>query len=313
MGGLNNKSNKKDLKKNENNLKYSNNNYGDIIFIPLIFDQIIKFIDNTDKMNLYLCNKKSYKLYCNQITKLKIEKKAKQSQIINVLNKYKNIEYLEINDCDDISFLDENCNIKSLILNQKAGCNLKIKDFIPLTKLDKLEILDISTSTEINNISFLKYIKNLKELHLNLNSKEIIKDTTPISYLEKLEILQIHHTINDISFLEKNKQIKNLILGCAIKDYTSISNLEKLEILSLFKKFENKNGNLYDISFLEKNKNIKYLFLHHFRFIKDYTPISKLDQLKILKFSDSNINNISFLENNNNIKCLELILLHHLN
>ena len=74
MGGLNNKSNKKDLKKNENN-------YGDIIFIPLIFDQIIKFIDNTDKMNLYFCNKKSYKLYCNQITKLKIEKKESNHKL----------------------------------------------------------------------------------------------------------------------------------------------------------------------------------------------------------------------------------------
>ena len=85
MGGLNNKSNKKNLKKkdfkNENNLEYSNNNYGDIIFIPLIFDQIIKFIDNTDKMNLSLCNKKSYKLYCNQIIKLKIEKKQRNQKL----------------------------------------------------------------------------------------------------------------------------------------------------------------------------------------------------------------------------------------
>ena len=237
MGGLNNKSNKKYLKKkdfkNENNLEYSNNNYGDIIFIPLIFDQIIKFIDNTDKMNLSLCNKKAYKLYCNQITKLKFEKKAEKSEIINVLNKYKNIEYLEINDCDDISFLDENCNIKKLNLLEIVKCNIKIKDFTPITRLGKLEILHISNFTEINNISFHKYIKNLKELHLFLFSEKIIKDTTPISYLEKLENLRIHYGFNDISFLEKNKQIKKLILYCPIKDYTPISNLEKLENLSL--------------------------------------------------------------------------------
>ena len=76
MGGLNNKSNIKDNKncfENKNNLEYSNNdNYGNIIFIPLILDQLFQFLDDYDKKNLYLCNKKLYQLYCNQIVKLKI-------------------------------------------------------------------------------------------------------------------------------------------------------------------------------------------------------------------------------------------------
>ena len=180
MGGTNNKSKKtnSETTENENNSDYSNNNqnFGDIIFIPLILDQIFQFIDDTDKKNLYFCNKKSYQLYCNQITKLKIEKSVKKLQIINVINKYKNIENLEINECNDISFLNENCNIKQLIFKENYGCNLKIKDFSPISKLDKLEFLQISTSTEISDISFLKYIKNLKELTLNLFGKTIIKD-----------------------------------------------------------------------------------------------------------------------------------------
>ena len=115
MGGLNNKSNIKDNKncfENENNLLNSdNNNYGNIIFIPLILDQIIQFLDDYDKKNLYLCNKKFYQLYCNQIIELIIYDKVNKSKVKKTLNKYKNVESLKIVDCNDISFLDENCNI----------------------------------------------------------------------------------------------------------------------------------------------------------------------------------------------------------
>ena len=164
MGSLINKSNIKDNKncfENENNLEYSNNdNYGNIIFIPLIFVQIFQFFDDYDKKNLFLCNKKFYQLYCNQITKLKIFDNINKSKVKKALNKYKNLEYLELIDCNDISFLDENCNIKSLNLRGHPNGSLKIKDFSPLFKLNKLEILDISFA-DITNILFLNNIKNL--------------------------------------------------------------------------------------------------------------------------------------------------------
>ena len=286
MGSVNNKSNKIDNKEtsdidNKNisdNSKYDYN-FGDIIFIPLILDQIFQFIDDNDKNNLYFCNKKSYQLYCDQITKLKINKKVKKSEIVKVLNKYKNIEYLEILDCNDISFFDENNNIKNLNLTGNSSCNLNIKDFSPLFKLNKLEILDI-TFANISNFSFLKNIKNLKELHLNLLCEKRIKDSNPISYLEKLEILTIGNTkIENISFLEKNKQIKKLKLSVSIKDYTPISYLEKLEILHLEREYH--APILTNISFLEKNQNIKNLCINDYRYIEDYTPISKLDKLEI--------------------------------
>ena len=146
MGGLNNKSKLKDIKhtsevKNGFNLEYSyKNNFEEIIFIPLILDQILQFINDNDKQNLFLCNKKFYQLYCNQITKIQIYykniNKSNKSRIINVLNKYKNLEYLEINDCNDITFLNENYNIKSLNLRGNKNSNLIIKDFSPLYKLD---------------------------------------------------------------------------------------------------------------------------------------------------------------------------------
>ena len=51
---------------------------------------------------------------------------------------------------------------------------------------------------------------------LNLFSCENIKDFTLISKFERLEILDVGYTdISDISFLEKNKNIKYLNLhGC---------------------------------------------------------------------------------------------------
>ena len=92
------------------------------------------------------------------------------------------------------------------------GC-LRIEDFIPISKLEKLEILDVR-GTYISDISFLEKNKNIKELRLYYCKK--IKDFTPISKLERLEILDVSSTnISDISFLDKNKNIKELILyGC---------------------------------------------------------------------------------------------------
>ena len=72
-----------------------------------------------------------------------------------------------------------------------------------------------------------------------------IKDFTIISKLEKLEYLNVSDTnISDISFLEKNKNIKFFNLhGCKnIKDFTIISKLEKLETFNV------SDTNISDIS-----------------------------------------------------------------
>ena len=67
-----------------------------------------------------------------------------------------------------------------------------------------------------------------------MNSCKNINDFRLISQLEKLEVLQVENTnIIDISFLEKNKNIKELNLNYCknIKDFKPISILENLEIL----------------------------------------------------------------------------------
>ena len=80
-----------------------------------------------------------------------------------------------------------------------------------------------------------------------MTSCKNIKDFTPISALESLEILNIEYTnILDISFLGKNKNIKELELFLCqkIKDFTPISKLARLEILNIG------DTNISDISFL---------------------------------------------------------------
>ena len=89
---------------------------------------------------------------------------------------------------------------------------------------------------------------------LILSKFEHIKYYSFISNLEKLENLNIYFTnISDISFLEKNKNIKELNLSkCEnIEDYSFISNLEKLENLNL------SYIKISDFSFLKKINILK--------------------------------------------------------
>ena len=108
---------------------------------------------------------------------------------------------------------------------------INIKDFIPISKLERLEILDAS-QTNISNISFLEKNKNIKKLYL-IHCKKI-KEFTHISKLERLEILDVSWTnISDVSFLEKNKKIKKLYLNYC-------DNINKNDNL-----FSRKNINIY--------------------------------------------------------------------
>ena len=77
--------------------------------------------------------------------------------------------------------------------------------------------------------------------------------------------------ISDISFLVKNKIIKELNLkGCdKIEDFNPITNIEALECLDFSYTI------ISDISFLVKNKNIKKLNLEGCKNMIDFILISK--------------------------------------
>ena len=168
--------------------KYYNNEYNfkNVFSIQLILAQIFQFIKKDDIKCLSMCSKKLFQLYCKQVKKLKIKNDIEKSNLEKIkFDKY--IDLIELN---------------------LEGCK-NIKDFSFISKLEKLENLNISC-TYISDISFLEKNKNIKEL--NLYTCKNIKDFSFISKLEKLEYLNISNTyISDISFFENNKNIKYYI------------------------------------------------------------------------------------------------------
>ena len=108
-----------------------NNCFENALSIPLVFNQIFKFLDKDNIKSLTLCNKKIYQLYCNQIKKIKIDKKVDILNIKVLRNKYKNFNNLDLRNYQ------------------------KIKDFTSISKLERLEVLDVA-NTSISTISFLK-------------------------------------------------------------------------------------------------------------------------------------------------------------
>ena len=134
-------------------LKYFNINYNfeNVLSISLILNQIFRFLNKDNIKSLTLCNKKIYQIYCSQVKKLKIDKEADILNFKILINKYKNINSLDLSNCN------------------------KIKDFISIYKLERLEILNVS-QTNISDISILEKIKNIKELYLETckNIKDFI-------------------------------------------------------------------------------------------------------------------------------------------
>ena len=164
-------------------LKNCNGNYNleNILSRELILNLICQFLNKDNIELLSLCNKHIYLLYCKQIKKLKINKEALILNLQILIDKYDNINNLDLSHCENII------------------------DFTLISKLEKLEILNIA-KTNISYLSFLENNINIKEL--NLTSCENIKDFAIKSKFEKLEILDISVTnISDISFLENNKNI----------------------------------------------------------------------------------------------------------
>ena len=99
------------------------------VFVQPAFNLIFKFLDRDSRKCLYLCNKKIYEKYCDQVKELKIKKGTEISIVLALMNNYKNVENLDLSGCQNI------------------------KDFTPISKIEGLEILDVG-STNISDISF---------------------------------------------------------------------------------------------------------------------------------------------------------------
>jgi len=108
-----------------------------------------------------------------------------------------------------------------------------IKNVYFLKNLTKLETLDL-IHTDVEDISCLAELKNLK--HLDLYAAPV-EDVSFLKNLTKLESLKLNGTeVKDISALEKLTSLKELSLSSTdVEDFRTISNyinLEKLDLIS---------------------------------------------------------------------------------
>ena len=114
----------------------SNINFKKVLSIPIILNQILQFAEEDDIKSLKMCFKRIYKLFYEQVAKLKLNEDIEEINISNIrFNKYENIKKLDLEKCDNIT------------------------NFLFISKLKQLEELNLS-KTRISDTSFLEKDKS---------------------------------------------------------------------------------------------------------------------------------------------------------
>ena len=207
-----------------------------------------------------------------------------------------------------------------------SGLNLKNEDIAEVSKLLKLEILDLSNNL-ISDISALSSLNNLKKLYLQNNQitdisvlanltqlKELnlevnnITDISPLAGLSQLEVLYINNgginyrsyrrnKITDISPLANLTQLKKLNLGYNETNISPLANLTKLEELDL------RVCGITDITPLANLSQLKKLYISR-NDITNISPLASLTQLEELDLENNAITDISPLANLTQLSCV---------
>ena len=286
----------------------------------------------------YAVNIKSLDLAGNEIVDLIPLKACKNLEFLDLGDQYlyENDQYLT-----DISPLGELINLKKLILK-----NNKIVDLTAISKLTKLEELDLYGNRGIKSIGGFENLTNLRKLLLNRTMG--ITDIGPLKECRNLEELSIQYNkvssiealkdhekllsldisgnknISDLSPLLKSTKLARLLAnGNKITSLEGLRNLTDLKELhvsenkisdlspleKLLKLDDLDIGNNPDIESLEVFKkliNISELKMNNAKKINDFTPISSLKNLDELNLTRCNLTDISFLEGLNNITEMNL-------
>ena len=150
------------------------------------------------------------------------------------------------------------------------------------------EILNITSlyidSCGINDLTGLRYAKNLNYINFPYNN---ISDINELKYLSKLEkVILWHNKIEDISPLGNLQNLKHLDLDD--NKIITLENLTNLKYLYL------NNNKIKDINSLKNLVNIEYLGLNYNK-IKDVEVLQNLKNLKMSGISKNMINDLSKL------------------
>jgi hypothetical protein len=183
-----------------------------------------------------------------------------------------------------------------------------------------LEVLDIS-SVDDYDFGFLSSLKELKELTINTDGKNIINLANQVN----LESLTIHWRISRILGLEKCQSINSLcIIDFREENFSSISRLRKLRNLKVKTASIKSLEGIQDLKMLEtlllgNCKRLETLnaigpLIHLISLnielcpkIEDYNPIGILFNLKSLRITDcKSVNTIKYI---NKLSSLESLML----
>jgi Leucine-rich repeat (LRR) protein len=265
---------------------------------------------------------------CPELITLKLNKSSNLKDL-SFLIKFPNLISLDLfssKNIKDFSPLSDLKDLKNLDLT-----GTKIKSLSPLKSLHQLTHLNISDCESVIDITDLKYLTSLKELSFSLelflgeSGVEIEFDWSAFEYLQNLEKLVLeNHLFEDISFLEKLENIKQLELGyChSLYDISGLRNLKYLNHLNLdetivkdisplrdLKNLEVLNINsrkLVDLSPIKGLSKLKILDLYNCSGIQNFDPLIELIDIEELNLRDCNLVNLDFLVNYKSIKNLKI-------
>ncbi|KAL9641901.1 hypothetical protein ABK040_000839 [Willaertia magna] len=232
---------------------------------------------------------------------------------INLLNKFKNLKYLEISNLYFSPTIKKHEYIfpkfEKLIELKLHNCELPVDNIPFLSNLQKLELNN--SSIGVNKITNLESFINLTELQI-VNSNIVENSLQNLKNLEKLELIFRDVLQYDVDF-SNLKNLKNLNIQGIINNFNKLPNLEELTCcLKNISNFNNlKHIKRLKITNLKKTKaitdkdlmelpNIVELDLHYNKDINGecLLKLTNLEKLNIsyTKIADEHLINLQKLK-----------------
>jgi Leucine-rich repeat (LRR) protein len=228
------------------------------------------------------------------------DKKITQNDLAEILKKHPDVKYLDLSDCHLVG------------------------DFSLLGKLEQLEELSLCNNPQLNDISFLANLKNLKILNLGSTG---IEELSPLSGLVNLQILNLKY-----NYLESLNPLKNLVnlhdlvlwgsagfndLNCLpglteLRDLDiDSSTVKNIDVVKNFKKLDTlimDNCRIPDISPIKDLVNLRCLTMEVKMMMPDpmFRNIENLTELRTLDLTNRGLKDISLLKNMKQLVDLQL-------
>ena len=156
-------------------------------------------------------------------------------------------------------------NLEELHIGKYTGSDSSV-----ISSFTNLSFLELGSSENIKNISFLSGLTSLNRLVLSSN--RYVSDLTPLSGLTNLTELDISGDFSDLSPLKNLTKLTNLGVHGDFSDLTPLKDLTKLKYLTLG------SDNLSDLTPIENLNKLDYIFLVSCS-LKNIAPLSNLKAL----------------------------------